>query len=93
MIRGSRGAFSYGRGYLLRLIFNLDTGDDDNGNAAGTAVISEEQLSELTDMINETGTDLNKFLELAKADTLAQVQAKKYDTAMAWLKGKRNDNS
>jgi len=32
---GTGSAFTYGRRYLTKLIFNLNTGDDDDGNSAG----------------------------------------------------------
>lgn len=34
-IHGEGSAFSYGRRYLTCMIFNIPTGDDDDGNAAG----------------------------------------------------------
>lgn len=34
-VHGTASAISYGRRYLLGLIFNLNMGDDDDGNAAG----------------------------------------------------------
>lgn len=34
-VHGTGSAISYGQRYLTKLIFNLNTGDDDDGNAAG----------------------------------------------------------
>lgn len=34
-VHGTGSAISYGQRYLIKLIFNLTTGDDDDGNAAG----------------------------------------------------------
>jgi len=34
-VHGTSSAISYGRRYLLAMIFNINTGDDDDGNAAG----------------------------------------------------------
>jgi len=47
-IHGEGSAFSYGRRYLTCMIFNVPTGDDDDGNAAGGKVaplIDEKQIS------------------------------------------------
>ena len=34
-VHGTSSAVSYGRRYLLAMIFNINTGDDDDGNSAG----------------------------------------------------------
>ncbi len=34
-VHGTGSAFTYGQRYLTKLIFNLNTGDDDDGNSAG----------------------------------------------------------
>lgn len=40
-IHGEGSAFSYGRRYLTCMIFNIPTGDDDDGNAAGNGKMSK----------------------------------------------------
>jgi hypothetical protein len=83
-----KSAITYLRKTTLEAVLGVasqDPSSDDDGNGAG-AVISEKQLSQIVDMINETGTDLNKFLKLADADTLDQIPAKKFDRSMEWLK-------
>ncbi len=40
-IHGEGSAFSYGRRYLTCMIFNIPTGDDDDGNAAGHGKMSK----------------------------------------------------
>jgi len=53
---GTGSANSYGRRYLTCLIFNLNTGNDDDGNAAGGPLpetLSEEQLLKIDSMIKE----------------------------------------
>ncbi len=65
-IHATGSAFSYGRSYLIRLVFNIPTGEaDDNGTDAGAQAecISEKQLSTIVDFINEYGIDEPKFLE------------------------------
>ena len=68
-IHGEGSAFSYGRRYLTCMIFNVPTGDDDDGNAAGAGsgpaeYIDEKQLSTIVDLINDTEANEPKFLEL-----------------------------
>ncbi len=62
-------AMTYGRRYLLCMVFNIMTSDDD-GNAAGTPVqkkaepqknVTEQQLDQLSDMCDRTATDKRQF--------------------------------
>lgn len=58
-------AMSYGSRYLLKLIFNVAVGeDDDDGNKAGASApkITDKQKSTLVDLIAATETDETKFL-------------------------------
>jgi len=67
---GKASAVSYGERYILKLIFNVTIQDeDDDGNAAGQGVyeelISDEQYSALTDIINGIESDFGiKDVEL-----------------------------
>jgi len=80
---------SYGKRYLLKLIFNVAIGDDDDGNAAGaTALITEPQSVTLNDLIESTGTNREKFLEYFKIVALGEMAAKDYLRALSMLKQK-----
>ena len=79
--------FSYGRSYLMRLIFNIPTGDDDDGNAAGgKQFITEKQLSIILDFINSKGIDTGKFLKYMEVDELEMIPAADFGKAVASLK-------
>jgi hypothetical protein len=89
-IHGEGSAFSYGRRYLTCLIFNIPTGDDDDGNAAGTVnYINEKQLSSIIDMINSVDADQDKFCKYMQIGVLEEMQAKDIGKAMAALKAKK----
>jgi hypothetical protein len=80
-------AFSYGRSYLMRLIFNIPTGDDDDGNAAGgKQFITEKQLSTILDFINKKDIDTGKFLKYMAVDELELIPAADFGKAIASLK-------
>lgn len=89
--RGS--AVSYGRRYLLIMIFNLaiSLDADDDGNAAGGELITEEQALELQKGIEETGSDIAKFLKYFQAADLGLIKAKDFPRAVSALnqKGKK----
>lgn len=75
--------------YLLKMIFNVSIGeDDDDGNdAAGT--VSDEQAEWLRTLVTEVGADITKFLAFMKVESLTQIQARDYDKAVRALEAKR----
>lgn len=84
-------AMSYGQRYLLKLIFNVAIGEqDDDGNAAGEQAdyITEEQEIALRDLAESVGADLPKFLAYMKVEALADILAKDFNKAKAALNAK-----
>jgi hypothetical protein len=84
-------ALSYGQRYLLKLIFNVSTGEsDDDGNAAGDGgFITDEQATIIRDLIDEVGADIKRFCAYFKVEGIAKIPAKQYDRAVAALNAKR----
>lgn len=88
-------AMSYGMRYLLKMIFNVAIGeDDDDGNSAGVREksIDEKQAMKISDMIEASGANRAKFLEYLKVDAIENLPASRYDDAMAKLKAKAARN-
>lgn len=65
-------SLSYGRSYLMKLIFNLSTGDDDDGNAAGNGLNNDSsgatdtqilQIKELRDKLGLSDDDFKVRLK------------------------------
>lgn len=52
--------------------------DDGKGAYTETSVVTDDQADELRDLITKTKTDLNKFLEVAKAESVPDVLAKDF---------------
>lgn len=86
---------SYGRRYLKLLIFDIATKlDDDDGNAAGNDVVTEEQVADIRAMIKEIGADEAKVAEYARVDAIEDIPARHFDKVMRALKErKRNTGS
>ncbi len=88
-------AVKYGRRYLLEMIFNIATTDND-GNAAGPqerVSITSDQLNILHGLIEETETDIVKFLAFANVDCMSELSSKEFEQARAMLlKKKRGMN-
>lgn len=89
-------AMSYGMRYLLKMIFNVAVGeDDDDGNGAGPHVgdepITDEQASTLQALLDETGANEHNFLQAAglkplEGATVRDLPQRKYEAAYKRLK-------
>jgi len=84
-------ALSYGKRYLLLMIFNVTIGDpgrpaDDDGNAAaGLEPVNPAQLKFLIELADTAGADKVKFCSLLKVDSMANIPASRFDEAKAQL--------
>ncbi len=83
---------SYGMRYLLKMIFNVAIGndpDDDDGNAAAEIErITEKQAATINDMLTATGSDVRRFLDWLKVDSVSMIPAQAYGHAFNALKQK-----
>lgn len=83
-------AMSYGMRYLLKMIFNVAVGeDDDDGNAANTQTITDEQKANLQALIEETASDKAAFLRFMGVTRMDEIGAKHYNRAVKALEQKR----
>lgn len=89
-IQAIGSTITYLQRYTLLALLGLATKDqDDDGKAAEpVAVISEQQLSALLDMIASTETDAEKFLKYMGVETLEEMPANLYTKAMNMLNSK-----
>jgi hypothetical protein len=82
-------ATSYGKRYLLSMIFNLAVGKDDDGNAASGGTITADQAAELEALASEVGADLAKTCAHFEIEKISQLPADKFDRVKAGLENKR----
>ena len=97
-IHATGSTMSYGRRYLLKMIFNLTTSDeiDDDGNSAGTMIeyIDDKQLGILRDLINSTETDETFFsAKVCKVASLDLLPVEKYTHAHKLLTDKQEKSN
>lgn len=83
-------AMSYGMRYLLKLIFNVAIGEeDDDGNGANIQRISEEQANEIHAKINDNGLDMAAFLgwlkKTLKCNSIEEINQNGYGTVINTL--------
>jgi hypothetical protein len=83
-------AVTYAKRYLVGMIFNLSTGEDDDGNAAASPsdTIDDEQIGTLTELIESVGADKAKFLRFFKIEQLPELPAKRFQEAVNMLNAK-----
>jgi hypothetical protein len=84
-------AMSYGMRYLLKMIFNVAIGeDDDDGNTACVETITEQEIAELKDRLAEVGEGQETaFLAAMKASSFEGIQRAAYQDALAMIERKR----
>lgn len=84
-------AAQYGMRYLVKGIFNIAIGRDDDGNAAGgdPECIGPGQIADLEALISEVGASLPMFLRYCKVESIDQIKVKNYKAAVAALVAKR----
>jgi ERF superfamily len=93
-------AITYGRRYLLGMVFNIAVGDDNDGNTRnklieGSEAISADEFIFIRNLIEELGVIEEKVLSSVKASSLETMTVKQYREAVsklqAWAK-KRTQN-
>jgi len=76
--------------YTLLALTGLATKDmDDDGQSATVEYISDKQLSDLMDIIDDRKVDEKKFCEFMGVETVGKIPAKDFNKAMAAAKSKK----
>ncbi|HEX7115660.1 MAG TPA: ERF family protein [Steroidobacter sp.] len=84
-------AMSYGMRYLLKAIFNVAVGEeDDDGNSASSPPITAEQAKNLQSLAKEVGADIGRFLKYMGVESIEDLPRDKYETALRALEKKRS---
>lgn len=81
---------SYGKRYSATMALNIVTkGEDDDGRAAGTDMVTDEQVQEINLLMTATKANLQGFLAFFKIAALDQLPAKRFDEAIGMLNAKK----
>jgi hypothetical protein len=91
-------ATSYGKRVLMGMIFNIATGNDDDGNAAGAKVveaasalppgtISAVQAEQIRALLDERGIAHRAFLNFIRLPSIEHIGVEHFDKAIAKIKG------
>ncbi len=82
-------AVTYGRRYLMCMIFNIPTGNDDDGNSADVEKIDEEQMHSLLDLVIAVESTEGKLLKFMGLEKLEDMPKSDYQKAVAGLEAKK----
>lgn len=76
-------ALTYAQRYLLKAIFNIAVGDDDDGNGASETggFISEYDAEQMLEFIQKQTGNVEKFCRFMKVDALHHIPANRKDEA------------
>lgn len=89
-IQAIGSTLTYLQRYTLVQALGLAASEDDDGAAAGRGdTISDEQLNQLSDLIEEVSADLPKFCAFMRVDALAHIRQSDFKRAVAALEAKR----
>jgi hypothetical protein len=88
-------ALTYGRRYLLGMIFNISTTKDDDGNGASKnpdllITITAEQFIELRDLLEQSSSKEADMLAYVKAEKIEEINLAQYAKAKATMLHKIN---
>ena len=81
---------SYGKRYLVEMLFNIvRTNEDDDGRAGGARIITLDQAAEIKGLLLETKADETLFLRHFGVDSVSSLDAKQYTAAINMLNQKK----
>lgn len=83
---------TYGRRYLLCMIFNISTGDDRDGNKPPQREpekISQAQVGVILRLLEDTDSDTEQFCRMGKIEAIPDILASDFDDAIRLLNAKK----
>lgn len=81
---------SYAKRYVLCALLNITTrGEDDDGVKGNLHPITDDQVATLTALAEEVKADLKQFCKYMKVNSLSEIPANSYESAVKALERKR----
>lgn len=89
-VQGAGSTSQYGKRYATGALFNLVfEGADDDGVRGGMKFITDAQVSEINSLIEETGTNKDKFLQSLSLATVSNIEQGELAMVLNLLKNKK----
>ncbi len=93
-LHGAGSTFTYGRRYLLCMMFDISTGDDTDGVVQyvepEVRLITDKQAGQIIDMIADLEEDVEQFCKWAKIESVETMPAHKFSRCLKKLEEKRD---
>ncbi|MBP0441360.1 ERF family protein [Tianweitania sediminis] len=82
---------TYGRRYLLCMLFNISTGDDRDGNPVEAPIktITPAQVKTIQRLLKQTGSDASQFCRMHKIEAIPDLPGDTYENALRLLYQRR----
>lgn len=96
-IHGKSSSVSYGRRYLMCMIWNIPTADDDRNAAGAVQMIDDKQKSFILDSLAAMGYEKldhpkrKKFLSLMKVESVDAIPASQFNKAKMLIEAERKN--
>jgi hypothetical protein len=89
-VQGAGSILSYGKRYALCQYLDIVTeGEDDDGMQGDAGPITEQMVSQIVDMVDASGANLDRFLAYMKVARIEDIIMRDYGKAIAALNQKR----
>lgn len=76
-------AATYGQRYLLKGIFNIAVGEDDDGNSAdGNDPITNDEVDKIKELLKRDDMDVEKFCSFMRVEYIGQIKQSDYRKAI-----------
>lgn len=93
-IQGIGSTLSYGKRYLLCMLLNIVTeNEDDDGKLGSTEFASKEQIAEVEKLLVESKADKDRFMQAFNIALLDNLTIQDYEKAVSQLKAKIAKNA
>ncbi|MGE0278433.1 MAG: ERF family protein [Nitrospiraceae bacterium] len=81
-------AMTYGQRYLLKMIFNIAVGEDNDRGGETYTRITQDQADTIREAIEAAGKSRDQFLKLFKIERIEDLAADVFQTALDRINGK-----
>jgi hypothetical protein len=89
-LQGMGSTLSYGKRYTTFMLLNIVTeGDDDDGKRGGMTFISLPQVKQINDLLVDTGTSAQSFLEFCQTAEIENLTTEQFPMAINMLMAKK----
>ncbi len=95
-IQSIGSSITYLQRYTLKAALGLAAATDDDGKAAGTpadalTTLSEAQIAEMSNLISDSGSNLQPFLKMANAESVGDILVKDFEGLKTILNAKKRN--